>query len=171
MSSRYFSELQGNEKLQEEQYAFLNRLSDLLESLQPSQVAVEKLSGRVRTLDKTKALLKVTIPHRRDPDLSLSLTVEPGSIVVSYGWYDHVHFGYGEPDPPVQEALEFVRDLIQGNVEVEITFGWLWTKVRSTRRGSSGEWVPLATAFTPAILAGGFRWPPRQREVRRISFM
>jgi hypothetical protein len=170
MSSRYFSELQGNDKLQEEQHAFLERLSDLLESLQSGQVAVEKLSGRVRFLDKTKALLEVTVPHRHDHDLSLSLTVEPGSIVVGYGWYDHVHFGNGESKSPLDEALEFVRDLIKGNVEVEITYGWLWTKVR-TRRRVSGEWVALAVAFTPAIFAGGFRWPPRPREVRRISFM
>ena len=29
------------------------------------------------------------------------------AVVVSYDWYDHLHFGYGEPDPPVEEVLGF----------------------------------------------------------------
>ena len=90
---------------------------------------------------------------------------------MSYGWYDHVHFGYGEPDPPVEEALGFIRDMLLGNVDLEIIYGWFWTRVTTYRLDSStGGRVRVQSGFTPAIFAGGFRWPPRLREVRRISF-
>ncbi len=103
--------------------------------------------------------------------MSLLITVETGAVVVSYGWYDHIHFGYGGGDPPVEEAIGFVRDLLAANIELEIIYGWLWTRVTTYRQDrTTGQRLRLQSGFTPALFAGGIRWPPRHREVRRISF-
>lgn len=170
MSSRYFSELPDKKKLSEEQAFFLDKLSDLIDALKPTHLAFHKFSASIKPISKGKVLLELTLPHLSDTDLQLFLTVESGSVVVSYGWYDHIHFGYGEPDPPADEALRFIHDLLEGNVEVEIVYGWLWTKVTTFRVSPAGERVRLQRAFTPAVFAGGWKWPPRLREVRRLSF-
>ena len=166
-----FSDLQKDERLREDQRAFLDRLSLLLTTEKLSLVRLERVTARVKMEGKAKAHAEVTIPNQGDPDLTMLLTVEPGAVVVSYGWYDHIHFGYGEPDPPVEEAFGFIRDMLLGNVELEIIYGWLSTGVTTYRLDrSTGARVQMQSDSTPAIFAGGFRWPPRRREVRRISF-
>jgi hypothetical protein len=166
-----FSDLRDYDRLSEDQRAFLDRLALLLSTEKPSLVQREGFSAAVKIEGKGKPYIEVTVPNQGDPDLRLLLTVETRAVVVSYGWYDHVHFGYGEPDPPVEEALGFIRDMLLGNVELEIIYGWFWTRVTTYRLDSStGGRVQVQSGFTPAIFAGGFRWPPRLREVRRISF-
>ena len=166
-----FSALRDDDRLREDQRAFLDRLGDLLTTEKPSLVPLESVSARIVGKRKGKAHVEVGIPNQGDLDLELGLTVEPGAVVVSYGWYDHIHFGYGEPDPPVEEALGFVRDMLLGDVEVEITHGWLWTKVATLRLDrSTGERVEVQATSRLAVMAEGFRWPPRPREIRRISF-
>ena len=165
-----FSALRDDHRLREDQRAFVDRLSLLLTTERPPLVSLQQVSARVKMEGKAKAHIEVTIPHQVDPGLTLLLTVEPQAVVVSYGWYDHIHFGYGEPDPPVEEAFGFIRDLLTGNVELEITYGWFSTKVITYRLDATGRRVLMQSNSTLAIFAGGFRWPPRPREVRRISF-
>jgi len=166
-----FSDLRKDERLSEDQRAFLDRLSLLLTTEKLSLVRLERVTARVKMEGNAKAHVEVTIPNQGDPDLTMLLTVEPGAVVVSYGWYDHIHFGYGEPDPPVEEAFGFVRDMMLGDVEVEITHGWLWTKVATLRLDrSTGERAEVQATSRLAGMAEGFRWPPRPREIRRISF-
>jgi len=165
-----FSALRDDDRLREDQRAFVDRLSLLLTTERPPLVSLQQVSARVKMEGKAKAHIEVTIPSRVDPELTLLLTVEPQAVVVSYGWYDHVHFGYGEPDPPVEDAFGFIRDLLTGSVELEITFGWFSTKVITYRLDATGRRVLMQSSSTFAIFAGGFRWPPRRREVRRISF-
>jgi hypothetical protein len=166
-----FSELVGDDRLAESQRTFLDRLGELLTTEKPSLVPLESVKAGIKMEGKAKAHIEVTIPNQGDPDVSLLLTVEPQAVVVSYGWYDHIHFGYGEPDPPVEEAFEFIRDILLGNVELEILYGWFWTRVTTYRLDrSTGQRVRMQSGFTPATFAGGFRWPPRPSEVRRISF-
>ena len=171
MALPQFSDLPGYDKLCDEQRAFLDRLRLLLSTEKAPLVAQDKVAASLKIEGKAKPIVEVTIPNRRDPDMSLLLTVEERAVVVSYGWYDHIHFGYGEPDPPVEEALPFIRAMLLGNVELEIIYGWFWTKVTTFRLdGPTGGRVRVQSGSTPAIFAGGFRWPPRLREVRRVSF-
>jgi hypothetical protein len=166
-----FSELVGDDRLAELQRTFLDRLGELLTTGKPSLVPLESVKAGIKMEGKAKAHIEVTIPNQGDPDVSLLLTVEPQAVVVSYGWYDHIHFGYGDPDPPVEEVFEFIRDILLGHVELEILYGWFWTRVTTYRLDrSTGQRVRMQSGFTPAIFAGGFRWPPRPSEVRRISF-
>jgi hypothetical protein len=166
-----FSDLRGDDRLTEFQRTFLDRLGDLLTTEKPSLVPLESVTAGIKMEGKAKAHIEVTIPNQGDPDVSLLVTVEPQAVVVSYGWYDHIHFGYGEPEPPVEEAFGFIRDMLLGNVEVEITYGWFWTNVTTHRFDrSTGARERMGSGSTPAIFAGGFRWPPRPSEVRRISF-
>jgi len=166
-----FSEVRNDDRLGDDQRAFLDRLGDLLTAEKPSLVPLDSVTARVIGKRKAKAFVDVTIPNQGDPDLELGLAVEPGAVVVGYGWYDHIHFGYGEPDPPVEEAFGFVRDMLLGDVEVEITYGWFWTNVTTFRLNrSTGGRVGIQSSLRAAIFASGFRWPPKPREVRRISF-
>jgi len=166
-----FSALRDDNRLREDQRAFLDRLGDLLIKEKPSLVPLESVSASIVGKRKEKAHVEVTIPNQGDPELTLLITVEPKAVVVSYGCYDHIHFGYGEPDPPVEEAFGFIRDILFGNVELEITNGWFSTKVITYRLdASSGRRVLMQSGSTLAIFAAGFRWPPRSRAVRRISF-
>lgn len=166
-----FSALRDDQRLSEDQRAFLDRLGDLLTTEKPALVPLERVSARIVGKRRAKAHVDVDIPNQGDPDLDLGLAVEPAAVVVGYGWYDHIHFGYGEPEPPVEEALGFIRDMLRGDIEVEITYGWLWTKVETYRLDrSTGERISIHLAITPSLMAEGFRWPPRPRELRRLSF-
>ncbi|MDQ6709390.1 MAG: hypothetical protein M3Z11_02420 [Candidatus Dormibacteraeota bacterium] len=169
-ASEYFSTLRKDPKLTEEQRIFLDRLSDVIDAVKPAHLALDNLSANFDIGSKRKPALQLELPHVSDRDLKLLLTVEPGAIVVSYGWFDHIHFGYPEPDRPLDEALPFIRDLLAGNVEVEIAHGWLSTRVTTFQISPMGERVELQTCGTLAIFAGGMKWPPKPREVRRLSF-
>jgi hypothetical protein len=166
-----FSDLRTDKRLTEDQRAFLDRLPLLLATEKLSRVSPERVSARIKMEGKAKAHVEITVPNQGDPELTLLLTIEPEAVVVSYGWYDHIHFGYGEPDPPVEEAFGFIRDMLLGNVELEIIHGWLLTKVTTCRIDrSTGARVVVQSCSAPAFFTGGFRWPPKPREVRRISF-
>jgi hypothetical protein len=166
-----FSEVRNDDRLGDDHRAFLDRFGDLLTAKKPSLVPLDSVTARVFGKRKAKAFVDVTIPNQGDPDLELGLAVEPGAVVVGYGWYDHIHFGYGEPDPPVEEAFGFVRDMLLGDVEVEITYGWFWTNLTTYRldRATGGR-VRIQSSSRAAIFTAGFHWPPKPREVRRISF-
>ena len=166
-----FSALLDDDRLSEDQRDFLVRLGDLLTTEKPALLDLEGVSARVVGKRRTTAHIDVDVPNHGDPDLELGLAVEPAAVVVSYGWYDHIHFGYGEPEPPVEEAFEFIRDMLRGNIEVEITYGWLWTKVETYRLDrSTGERISIHSVITLSLMAEGFRWPPRPPELRRLSF-
>jgi hypothetical protein len=166
-----FSDLGGDDRLTEFQRTFLDRLGDLLTTEKPSLVPLESVSARIVGKRQGKAHVDVDIPNQGDADLELGLAVEPAAVVVSYGWYDHIHFGYGEWEPSVDDAFGFVRDMLLGNVEVEINHGWLWTRVTTYRLDrATGARVETHLTIRAAITAVGFRWPPRPTEVRRISF-
>jgi hypothetical protein len=166
-----FSDLRDDDRLTEFQRTFLDRLGDLLTTEKPSLVPLESVSARIVGKRPGKAHVDVDIPNQGDADLELGLAVEPAAVVVAYGWYDHIHFGYGEPEPPVEDAFGFIRDMLLGNVEVEITHGWFWTRVTTHRLDrATGARVKIHLTIRAAIMAAGFRWPPRPSEVRRISF-
>jgi hypothetical protein len=166
-----FSALRDDDRLTEHQRAFLDQLGDLLTTEKPALVPLESVSARIVGKRGAKPHIDVDIPNQGDPDLELGLAVEPAAVVVSYGWYDHIHFGYGEPEPPVEEAFAFIRDMLRGNVEIEITYGWLWTKVATYRLDrSTGERISIHSVIMLSLMAGGFRWPPRPPELRRLSF-
>ena len=162
--------LTGGANLNEEQTAFLEKLSALIDELKPKQLSLDKLSGRVRATRKRESVVQLTIPHLSDSHLELGVAVEPHAIVVGYGSYDHIHFGYGEPDPPTADALPFIRALFEGRVEVVITYGWVWTNVKTFQINVSGQRVRIQSGSTPAMFAGGWKWPPRIKETRRLSF-
>jgi hypothetical protein len=162
--------LTGGANLNEEQTAFLEKLSALIDELKPKQLSLDKLLGRVRATRKRESVVQLTIPHRSDSDLELGVAVEPHAIVVGYGSYDHIHFGYGEPDPPAADALPFIRALLEGRVEVEITYGWVWTNVATFEINASGQRVRIQSGSSPAMFSAGWKWPPRIKETRRLSF-
>jgi hypothetical protein len=171
MGLQQFSDLRDDDRLRDDQRAFLDPLGDLLTTEKPSLVPLESVSARVIGKGKGKGHVDVTIPNQGDPDLELGLAVEPGAVVVGYGWYDHIHFGYGEPEPPAEEAFGFIRDMLLGDVEVEITYGWFWTNLTTYRLNrATGGRVRIQSSLRAAIFTSGFHWPPKPREVRRISF-
>src|SRR2546430_12169210 len=82
-----FSALRDDDRLREDQRAFLDNLGDLLITEKPSLVPLESVSASILGKRKGKARVEVGIPNQGDPDLELGLSVEPGAVVVSYGWY------------------------------------------------------------------------------------
>ena len=90
--------------------------------------------------------------------------IEPEAVVFSYD-YDHMHFGYGEPDPGVEEAVNFARDLLSGRIEIELR-GWLLAAgVTTYRRAADGGREKLQTGGYLGLLSVPFR-----RSCRTISF-
>lgn len=108
--------------------------------------------------------VRINLPHTGNEGQHVDIFVEREAVVFSYGG-DHMHFGYGEPDPPIEEALDFTRDLLEGRIEVEIR-GWLLaTGVTTFRLGPNG--------LREKLQSGGYLgWVsvPFRRRTRSISF-
>src|ERR1700694_1311513 len=95
-----FSEVRNDDRLGDDQRAFLDRLGDLLTAEKPSLVPLDSVTARVIGKRKAKAFVDVTIPNQGDPDLELGLAVEPGAVVVGYGWGGHHYFRVGRAARP-----------------------------------------------------------------------
>jgi hypothetical protein len=122
----------------------------------------EQIEGTIA--GKPTPTVTIRLPHRMDKKQGVWVFVEQEAVVFSYDG-DHMHFGYGEPDAPIEQALDFARDLLDGRVEVEIR-GWLLaTGVTTYRVGRDGAREKLQSGGYLGWISVPFR-----RKTRLISF-
>jgi hypothetical protein len=149
-------------RLSPTQRSFIADLSRLIHSTKAPALNEETILPTIA--GKPTPTVTIALPHRVNARQRVEIFVEPEAIVFSYDG-DHLHFGYGEPDPPIEEALEFARDLLEGRIELELR-GWLLgAGVTTYRRNPDGTREELQSG-------GYLGWigVPFQRTTRVISF-
>ena len=144
------------------QQGFLDDFADLVRSLAVAQLDPGQITGTVG--GKPRTLVYITLPHRADARAWLIVVIEPTTVVFSYG-VDHRHFGYGEPDPPVTEALNFAQDFLMGRIEIEIEERRLLVRTSTIRVSEGGIRERLQRSYS---LRSPFR--QKRRRTYRISF-
>ena len=115
-------------------------------------------------------LLWLTVDHNDRPEYNLDIVVETGSVVVNLG-PAHEHFGYGEPDPEVEEAISFIESVLIGAVELDLTLRGrtvVKTEIFLTEGAGDRRRVSAEASILALVLAPFLR---RRRLTERISFV
>jgi hypothetical protein len=101
--------LNQNPLLSPFQHSFITSLASVIQSTPAAGLDRERAKAEVA--GKRVPTIHISLPHRTNLGQRLEIFIEPEAMVFSYD-YDHMHFGYGEPNPSVEEALDFTRDLL-----------------------------------------------------------
>jgi hypothetical protein len=131
--------------------AFYDELREMLDVVSPSRVDAGKTSVQF-----DKHGLKIALVHAERDD-----------------WHEHFFPPRGTPEerPWTTQAVDFVAELVRGEVEVETTFrGNVPVSVTHFNRDENGERSTLGhTGFlTPGRL---LIWKPKRTETEQASFL
>lgn len=148
---------------------FYDELRGMLAEVRPSQL---DLGAAVVTFDRG---LEVELKHASRRDWIIWATIGDRDAIVGTNWA-HEHFfppgrGVAEDRPWTTQMVDFVAEVLRGEVEVETTFrGSTPVGVRHYNRGQHGSRQLLVkTGFlVPGRLA---LWRPKHTTTERVSFV
>jgi hypothetical protein len=149
---------------------FYDELRQMLEAVQPAQLDAGKTSV---AFDKKG--LEIELVHSDRDDWGIWATVGEKDAIVGTS-YAHEHFapasqGTVEERPWTTEMVDFVAEVLRGEVEMQTTFrGSTPISVEHFNFDENGERNALGhTGFlVPARL---FFWRPTRAETERVSFL
>ncbi len=146
--------------------AFYDELRAMLAEVRPSQL---DLAAAVVKFDRG---VEVGLMHASRDEWSVWATIGDRDAMVGTGWV-HEHFspGVDEDRPWTTQMVDFIAEILRGEVEVETTFrGKTAVAVRHFNRDEHGERQLLVqTGFlVPGRLAV---WRPKRTTTERVSFL
>ena len=149
--------------------AFYDELRVMLAEIRPAQL---DLGAAVVKFDRG---VEVGLPHGTREDWVIWATIGDRDAIVGTAWA-HEHFCAPEPGaveqrPWTTQVVDFIAEILRGEVEVETTFrGKTPVAVRHYNRDETGDRQLLVdTGFlVPGRLA---LWRPKHTTTERISFL
>lgn len=161
-TSDWLAQEASDERLSLTQSAVLSNLSRMLRS-----VDLPQLDESVGLTGQGDEEMEISLPHRLDDELDLSVIVRGDELITMDYGYGHVHFGPGAGTDWIGEALEFLFGALQGGVKVEIwATGDKLEQSRALLLLENGDWLPCSLwSATPDPAAG----PPLA--VKKLSFL
>jgi hypothetical protein len=146
--------------------AFYDELRRMLAAVQPARLDPERTSVRFDSKG-----VELELVHADRPDWGIWATVGDRDAIVSTS-YAHEHFspGLAGERPWTTEIVDFIAELLHGEVEIETTFrGSSPIGVNHFNRDADGERQHLGhTGFlVPSRL---FVWRPKRTVTERVSF-
>lgn len=142
-ASKFQFDTSGVSGLSGTHHAFLDLAADVVRRTRPVDLDLDAIEVTVE-----KGSMLVWMPHRREDDAHLMITISDEEAVVSYG-YEHEHFAADDPvndgAGPVEAqdfvaaAARFLEQLLLGRIELEVRRGFLLQRTKSYWINHDGE--------------------------------
>ena len=146
--------------------AFYEELSGMLAAVRPGEVDAARSSVAFE-----RERVEVVLAHRSRDDWAVCASADRRAGIVLTGW-THEHFSPASEElrPWTTQMVDFVAELLRGEIEIETTFrGRTPARVRHFNRDERGRRNLLG--HTGFLLPGRLLlWRPKRTEVVRVSF-
>ncbi len=168
----YFSNLNIKD-ISHNQEKFVRLLADLLIHFKDLQIESSETLAKIIE-DKASKFLELTIPHKIDKEIEITIAVYDEEIIVFY-WTGHTHFDPSpfeedEGDYWIEDAVGFISELLQGNFEIVTTFkGDIPTKVVVYYLTENGE-KELVSSTRNLNIATFNPLLNKRKVVKRVSY-